>query len=210
MQLDQFSSYSEQLENYLKKETSNIKESFDNRVKALSIEDDDEATQLYEMQYEDVHHSFKNEYPIILRTSLFLSIYTFLEKTLNNLCKKYEKDFKVKLNDIRHHGITKSKFYLSNVCNIDFPTSDWSLIQNYNIIRNHLAHEGYSLSIPKSIIRKPNKNEQRLKNAVKNIGGLELVDKGGFYQVDFDESFCDVFLRIVYKFISNLSESIKN
>jgi len=210
MQLDQFYAYSEQLEAYLKKEIISIEKSFNDQVEALKLVQHVEKSQLFEMHYEDQCHSLNNEFPTILRTSLFLSVYTFLEKTLNDLCKDYEKDCDIKLNDIKHKGITKSKFYLINVCNIDFPTIDWELIQQYNIIRNFLAHEGYSLSINNPKFQQLSKRENRLKNAINKIVGTTLIDKGGFDQVYFDESFCDNFLDVVYKFIFDLSESIKD
>lgn len=210
LQVEQFSSYSEQLEAYLKRQVSKIEENMDNHINSLKlVEDKVDTSRLFEMHYEDQYHSFNNEFPIILRTSLFLSTYTFLEKTLNKLCKDYEEDNNVKLKDIRHNGITKSKFYLTNVCNIEFPDKDWHLILQYNVIRNSLAHDGYSLLISNPKFEKLSGTEQKLKNAVEEVVGATIIDKGGFYQVSFNESFCDVFLSIIYKFISDLSESIK-
>lgn len=209
MKLDYFSSYCEHLENYLKDKINYIEKSFDNCAETLNILDKKESTELYEMHFEDIHYQFKEEYPIILRTSLFLSIYAFLEKTLNDICLSYENSHKDKLNDIPHNGIHKSKVYLTNVCNIDFPTKNWGQIRQYNIIRNFLAHEGYALWIPKEKLRTPNKNEQRLKDLINTISGTSLINEGSFYLVNFEKEFCEEFLSVLYKFFDDLDNVIE-
>ncbi|MBD1222762.1 hypothetical protein [Virgibacillus halodenitrificans] len=201
-ELEYFSTYSERIEEFLSQQSTNLEQEFKNQIEALQVESDEEAQTLYEMHYEEEFHSFNNHFPTILRTSLFTTMYSYLEKQLNQLCKMFEKENKVKLSDLKHSGIGRAKNYLSKVCNIDFPsrTDAWNQITNYQKIRNIITHQGNEISIKKS--------EKTNISLFNSVVGIRLVDRVMHYEVKFDEEFCEGFSKILYSFFASLEESL--
>ncbi|SFM38120.1 hypothetical protein SAMN04487943_1165 [Gracilibacillus orientalis] len=204
IQLDYFSEYNDRLESFLDSKKNNIEESFNDRIQALKLQNAEQKNKLFEMHYEDEYHSFNKEFPTILRTSLFNTIYSHLEVELHNLCKRFENDKSIKVNDLNHRGIERSKVYLTKVCNIDFPsnTNEWRLIKNYQTIRNKLTHEGYEFTV--------DKDNKKLVTAIQNVVGVNMVDRRLYYEVTFDESFCYIFLSILYNFFYQIAEILPN
>ncbi len=84
--------------------------------------------------------------PIIIRQSLFISIYALLEIYLNDVCDLLQQDQKlnVTVKDIAGNGIFRAKDYLEKVLNVDFPALNktWQRISNYNRLRNCFVHAG--------------------------------------------------------------------
>lgn len=93
----------------------------------------------------------------LMRMSLFLSLYAFLELILEELCRlqQIEHDFTLTSTDLYGHGIERSKNYLTKVAGIDFAfgeSKEWSEIKKYQKLRNHFAHKGLRL-----IVKNPKK-----------------------------------------------------
>lgn len=82
--------------------------------------------------------------PIIIRQSLFISIYALLETYLNDVCDLLQREQKlqVSVKDLAGNGIFRAKDYLEKVLNVDFPASHklWQRISNYNRLRNCFVH----------------------------------------------------------------------
>jgi len=81
-----------------------------------------------------------------LRFSLFVTMYSFLEADLHQLCLDYHQAEHLALGpgDISGKGINRSRLYLKKVVGLDFPDqhSTWHSIQSYVLIRNCIVHSG--------------------------------------------------------------------
>lgn len=86
----------------------------------------------------------------LMRMSLFLSLYAFLESILNEICifEQIQRDIKLSVSELSHKGIERSKVYFNKVIEIDFPSNshNWQKIKNYQKLRNHLTHKGLQLT----------------------------------------------------------------
>jgi DNA-directed RNA polymerase subunit F len=91
-------------------------------------------------------HQHQNQFPNIHRESLIITIYNFLEKHLNQLCKILSQYFSstVKLQDLKGRGVTRALIYLSKVAHLDFTkiNKEKEYINNVNKLRNTVVHNG--------------------------------------------------------------------
>jgi len=94
-------------------------------------------------------HQFQNQFPNIHRESLIITIYNFLEKQLNTLCKILSKYFEnsVKLNELNGKGVRRAFLYLSKIANLDSTKfkNEKEYIINVNRLRNQIVHNGGDL-----------------------------------------------------------------
>ena len=109
----------------------------------------------------------------ILRKSLVIAIYSFLEHHLN-LIGNHLADFHatdVKLTDFSGGGIKRAKSYLTKVHNIEFCMLNdcWSFLSNFNKVRNCLVHTDGDVSLMES--------PKSLSNIVHNSDGLSLINE---------------------------------
>ncbi|MDZ4844050.1 MAG: hypothetical protein SH857_00725 [Chitinophagales bacterium] len=113
--------------------------------------------------------------------SLFISLYSFLERKLYQICKVAEKNKSIKINDLSGDGIFKYCNYLKKVLEIDLEkiNSEWVRITNYNKLRNRIVHS------PTNIIEK-DKNNKKLIEAIKSIEYLVINDKGAFIEFEIN------------------------
>ncbi|MBK8899920.1 MAG: hypothetical protein IPM53_01935 [Anaerolineaceae bacterium] len=85
----------------------------------------------------------------LMRMSIFLSLYAFLELILEELCRlqQIEHQLALKSTDLSGLGIERSKNYLKKVVGVDFAFGgkEWNEIKNYQKLRNHFAHQGLRL-----------------------------------------------------------------
>ena len=74
------------------------------------------------------------------RKSTLVSVYSFLESSMNGLCKHLSArhDYPVKLEDLRGKGIVRAKDYLEKLAKVDFDAlnGEWSHLMTLNKIRN--------------------------------------------------------------------------
>lgn len=108
------------------------------------------------------------QFPNILRSSLLISIYSFLENQLIRLCKEIQikKSLSLKYNDVNNKGIEKAKLYLSKVVGIDLNPAikEWNLIKNYQTLRNCFTHS-------EGMVEEPDK---KLLSAIEKIEGVKI------------------------------------
>lgn len=82
----------------------------------------------------------------LLRSSFFVSLFSFCETQLNNQCRKSQQNnpsIDILLNDIPGKGINRAKTYMLKVLNSSFSFGTdiyWPKIQRYNKIRNCIVH----------------------------------------------------------------------
>ena len=79
--------------------------------------------------------------------SIFIAIYSFVEKTMKKLCliardNSIEKN-QITLNDISHNGIELYYIYLKKVqkMNLDHLNMSWNMLKSFNKLRNLIIHD---------------------------------------------------------------------
>ncbi|MFA6411571.1 MAG: hypothetical protein WCW53_02670 [Syntrophales bacterium] len=104
------------------------------------------------------------------RYSIIVTIYSFLETTLNDLCHHlyHSKKSLLTLDEVKGTGIERARLYLQKVCLIDFPekSHDWQKIQKFNLVRNCIVHAEGNVEEVKS--------PEKLKKIIKNTRGISL------------------------------------
>lgn len=122
--------------------------------------------------FADYYDELKDVFIKNFNYSYISLLYSFLEKSLIDLCLiiKETKNIKIDLCDLKHEGIYKAKLFLQKLCEIDFPESSnaWQRIEMLNKIRNCIIHTDGD-------IQKANSSE-KLKNIIMNSADLSLKD----------------------------------
>ena len=136
---------------------ASIKEPEEKRVKryhdlieGLSEKEKEE----FETFYEDEFFQY-SQYRRRLNSSFLVAIFSFLESSLNSICRnigkiKESKGIKIKLDDINGTSIERAKIYLTKIADCDdslFSSLAWQEIKTLQYIRHAIIHnEG---NIPK-------------------------------------------------------------
>ncbi|PAF34097.1 hypothetical protein CHH69_17630, partial [Terribacillus saccharophilus] len=109
---------------------NNIKSHFN----AILVQIEDKNTE------EDV---FTDSFPLIMKKSFLITIYSILEKELSKVTQfaEFSSNSTLKINDLRHRGIFRDYNYLTKVIGIKLPSDVWKKIRTYNRIRNFFIHE---------------------------------------------------------------------
>lgn len=158
--LDELSECSSSLESSMETEKKDLSNWIDKQLSKLTTEQKEEMADWYSDDYWKIAEVIPN----ILRSSLFVSYYSFLESRLLVICQHLKQDHNYKLDpdDLRDTGIFRAKTYLKKVAGIKFPdnTRSWNEIVSYNRIRNLIVHdegrvpEGSSAKKIESFIKK--------------------------------------------------------
>ena len=131
------------------------------------------------------YFDLKNLYPNMVWSSIFLTIYSTFEHTLNEICKSLQNKNgnNIYLKDLKHKGITRSQFYLKKVIQIKFPdeTKEWAFIKNSNEVRNCIIHEAGNF-------HDCNKNNGIIK-FIENTKSLGEMDDKIVMKKEFSEEF---------------------
>ncbi|WPL43543.1 hypothetical protein [Priestia megaterium] len=189
-ELDQFRNYAEYIESSLRKEVK----SYVDRAEGLLPE---EAEEFWEWHLDEVS-PYSQDFPKIMRNSLFVSIYTFLEDKIVELCVS-DKDTLLELSDIKGQGIHQASIYLKKVLRIDFPdnSKEWQYIKKANLIRNCIVHSSGDVS--------KSRNETKLRNAVQDMPSIS-IDKMGY--INLNDELCIDFIENVDLFLKQLYAAV--
>lgn len=134
-QLEMFEGYAQYIESILGRELYEFEES----MKELS---DDEKEEFVNWHYDEIAQ-YRDDFPMIMRNSLFISVYSFLEEKVIDLCNQPD-ETSIKLDDLQGNGIKRASLFIKKVKKDDFPddTKEWHFINNANQIRNCIVHCG--------------------------------------------------------------------
>ena len=106
--------------------------------------DDDE---FYEALGDEIS-SQTSDYDFTLYSAFIMAIYSFLEQTLNQICKHHEKALtsNIKLSDLRGDGVERAYLFLTKIVGANKEELNilWSQVQDLNKIRNLVVHQGIS------------------------------------------------------------------
>ncbi|MED5047245.1 hypothetical protein P9738_18415 [Bacillus siamensis] len=197
--LNEFIEYLDDVEDRFEKS----KMRYENEAKELSPEIEED----YWDYYIDEYHDFNSTYPSILRSSVFNSIYSFLEYHLISRCLDKAILEKVKYD----RGIFKAKSYfkLRYKSNEKFKESKifsnnvWNKIVDYSKIRNCYIHNsGIITMIPDET------KQKELIQIIRKTNYIEIDDRDRIHILN--REFCKEFHEVVYKFICDLNDLLLN
>lgn len=191
-ELDQFRDYAKYIESSLRKEVK----FYEDRARGLQPEEEEEYWEFYI----DEVAPYSQDFPRIMRNSLLVSIYTFLEDKIVELCVPNE-DTLLKLSDIKGQGIEQASIYLKKVLCIDFPdnSKEWHYIKKANLIRNCIVHSSGDVS--------KSRNETKLRNAIQDMPFIS-IDKMGC--INLDDELCIDFIENVDVFLKQFYAAVYN
>lgn len=131
--------------------------------------------------------------------STLVTLYSFLENSLNRLCNQLESrnSYPLKLNELRGDGIFRAKLFLEKLALIDFrPVNpEWMKISDMNKLRNCIIHcEG---NIKKT------KNESAIKEIIKKNKSLECHFSS---ELIVKKEYVDELILTIEKLITELFE----
>lgn len=163
-----FKDYLETLEEFLRTEARHLAQSLETldlgyeplpeeRDGVRDSDDYDvEREQYYEPSPREVDEQLRDRlsdidrFANLLRSSFFVSLFSFLESRLIKECESRKgTHILLSLSDIRgHHDLDRLQKYFAKVLQIYFPgdTTQWQEIQNYRVLRNCIVHNHGTLS----------------------------------------------------------------
>ncbi|NRS50993.1 hypothetical protein [Brevibacillus sp. HB2.2] len=190
-EIQKLQDYVTRIESFLQSELSELEQAID----LVDKEDD-----LWDFYYGKIY-VMSEEFPTVLRYSVFTQAYSLLEHTLLRYCKLAESELELTIShkDLAGNGIEKFQKYLKKVANISFPdnTESWNAIKGYNIIRNCIAHTLGEVD--------EMRKAQEITSVLSKMKYIEL-DHSKIY---LGERFCDDVLRNISDFLDRLEENYK-
>ena len=203
--------YAEEMEQTLERRLQEQEEEYKKRV---GEETEEKYHGFLSDQYADRKAELTIAYPTLLRSSLMMSIYSVIEKELQDVCARLQaqKEIKMHLKDAEllvrtkkgmksPSEIVRAQLYLKEYCGVKFPDDapEWKQIsEGYRIILNKFVHEG----------------QQATKNEVGKFKEIaEFVPHFRFDEEHRDlileKGFCEQFIVAGESFFSGLYQSIQ-
>ncbi|MED0994361.1 hypothetical protein P4T34_02535 [Bacillus mobilis] len=220
MELKTFEKYMNEMENFIINQLHELDAQYSEEKKRCSSEE--EATHIFEYQYENQFYYYENDFPHILRKSFIISLYSFLEQKLMEICKnlEYSNNKKLSLASMGSKGIFKYYKYLNEIANVDLTSvkKEWHQIIKINKIRNHFVHDGNDLL--DKILKPKNKEEYQTNKtlnafihfnlAVEDKQFTKVVKPQGKlkYSTQISDEFCKEALNIIKAFLKKLTHSV--
>ena len=181
---------------YLKITNTSIDEKLKKDIKEYKKIDDPEIASLL---FDDLEMYIKSNTLQLYYSSIIISLYSFLEQTMLELCIVAEKNNNLKIEDISGTGIFKFKTYLEKVIHIDFEpiNTEWKEISQYNHLRNLFVH--YSNSLMNESTAK------KRKNSIQEIKGLKFNNNSDNIFIEFENDIAvRNFITTIRSFISKI------
>ena len=206
LKIHDFSNYIEMMEENIESHKSSLEKSFEQQSK--NITDDEIKQELYEHIFLDDYQALDTTYTLILRKSIFITLYSFLESELFKLAKYVEErsSAKKKLEDVKHNGIRKYLYYIETVNGIEINISKDSRdkLINYNKLRNHFVHNYDSLVDHDSY------------NKIKNLPYMNIKlysysdkEKDNMYEIiSLDKDFNILYLELISTVVGNVYKAL--
>lgn len=153
-----------------------------------------------EMEHDFEDHEIKIHTQQLYYNSLFISMYSFLEKKMFQLCKLAEDKNIINVNDLSGDGIFKYYKYFKKVLliNLDEINTEWTEINKYNKLRNHFVHS------PENILERSNNNLKKI-GVLKSIRNISIIEKD--HHIEFgisDKQLLLDFLKIIDRFLDKI------
>jgi hypothetical protein len=174
------------------------RKSFEEFLEGEASKLDEETKQEFYEHYQDEYFKYRDDFPTISRSSLFMNCFFSLENFLHELCLYFDKRTELKLKEYNDKGLIKYKNYLKNFVVDDhfFGTQLWEKIMFYKDLRNALAHSDGKLSLS-SNTNLATKLEKEKNITVTNANEIRL-----------NENFLDEVITTLKQFSSELYEQL--
>lgn len=169
--LDDFTEYTSEIEAKFNTDKRRLSEHYDETIKNLSEEDRRDVDDYFS----DDFYMIESIYILLYRRSTLVSIYSFLEHSMDRLCRHLYaiNTYPVKVDDLKGEGIVRAKDYLEKLAKVKFDAlnGEWSQLANMNKIRNCIVHaDGDVMALSKS-------RRESLLNIINNNRGISLKDE---------------------------------
>ena len=192
--LEDFRQYTREIETKFHFDKEALSKSYEDAIKGLS---EDEKSEVDEYFYDDFYIIEKVQINMY-RNSVIVSIYSFLENSLNKLCKYLSKkhSYAITVDDLKGDGIVRAKHYLEKMAQVNFSAinGEWSDLRTLNKIRNCIVHsEGIII------------NNESLKNIITQTSGVSLNDG---CHILIEREYIDFSINTVEKFLDKLYQQI--
>ncbi|WP_163581130.1 hypothetical protein [Gracilibacillus saliphilus] len=200
IEMSNYSNYIEVMEESIKSRKNTIQTIY--KEQAKDLDDPQMRQELFEYKFFDDYHDLIETFPFILRKSLFITLYSFMESELSHLAKALENKEAslIKLDDIRHKGIYKYHFYITKVCNINLSVSKktFDVFLLYNNLRNYFVHnEGSGI-----------KNSKL--NSLDGIFLDNISQTEDFYIKSIEKEFNESYLNLINAYFRKVIEAFHN
>lgn len=91
-----------------------------------------------------IEEIFNNHFPSLHRRSCFITIYSLIEYSLDDLCNRFAQKtaLEVTQQDLKGKGIDRSRLYLRKVIGLDWSNVEepWNKVKNIQAVRNWIVH----------------------------------------------------------------------
>ncbi len=192
-QLDSFREYIELTEKTVENDIKEKIRAYDKFLKEASGPE-------IEYMHDFADHEIKIHTRQLYYHSLFISLYSFLERKMYQLCRLSESHQSLKISDISGEGIFKYYKYFKKVLQIDLDglNSEWIEITKYNKLRNRFVHS------PTNTIEKDD-NNKTLIPILQSIESLVFHDKGDYVEFEIaDKELLMTFCKTISKFLNDI------
>lgn len=138
--LEDFREYTFDIESKFHTDKKKIASRYEELSKEFPEDRIDELYEDFSVEYGTIEETFIGMY----RKSTLVSIYSFLEDSLNSLCKHLYSMHKypITLDDLAGKGIVRAKVYLEKLAKVDFSkiNTEWTDLSTLIRIRNCIIH----------------------------------------------------------------------
>lgn len=194
--LEEFRQYTLEIESKFNSDKNALSSSYDETIKGLSADEIREVDDYFSDDYyiiEEIHVG-------MYRKSTLVSIYSFLENSMNGLCRylSARHDYPVKLYDLRGEGIVRAKDYLEKLARVDFDAlnGEWSHLMTLNKIRNCIVHSEGDIKASRN---------SHIGNIITNNASLSLRNER---YIKIDRKYVDFSINKVEEFLDKLYQQV--
>lgn len=148
LQLDNMEGYLDFFEKAIKSKIKEFEENLEKKAINLSVDDKERFFEFHSDEY----WKLADVIPYMTYTNFIISLYSYIEHELFNLCKdiRKEQDIKLSYEDVGGKGIYRAKLYLSKVADIEIEDKHWNELVIIGKLRNKIVHNGGKFYIDSS------------------------------------------------------------
>jgi hypothetical protein len=192
-----FDDYVSGVDEMIDKEILKAKEKYDEFLKM-----DERLKEFYSNPWDEITLRQKEGLQTIYYDSLIISIYSFVEKKMNYLCRYLQENKRIKLKDFSGEGIHKYRNYLEKVIELDFSKKEpvWDRLIKYGFLRNFLNHSENG-----RLITKDTNNRQVIIDFLKTCEGVKVIPNEQDYLFEFESN---LILKNLIKISKELLEEL--
>lgn len=195
--LEHFREYTLELESKFSADKNRLTDTF---LEATEGFNDDDLREMKDY-FSDDYYVIEEIHIGLYRKSTLVSVYSFLENSLNILCRHMRKryGYAVGVADLRGEGIVRARLYLEKMSNINFSllNGEWSEISSFNKVRNCIVHSEGNI--------KASKSPAQLANIVNASPGLSLRNER---YIKVERVYIDDIITTIEKFMKKLYDQV--